>query len=75
MNAETLKSIVGEMSINFKDDKNFEMTALNNTGEGTYTVSGEKLVLTIQGQEQEATLKGSEITLAQSGVNIIFKKN
>lgn len=75
VNAELLKSTVGDMSIAFKDEKTCEMTVMGATAEGTYTLNGDKLVLTFNGSDQEATLDGNEITMEQSGIKIIFKKN
>lgn len=42
--------------------------------EGTYKIDGEKITLTVQGQDQVGTIKKGEITMVMVEAPLIFKK-
>lgn len=66
------------MVIEVKDDNTFTITVAGQTMDGTWTSEGRTLKLDIDGEVQEATLKGKTLTISGdmygSDSTITFKK-
>lgn len=42
--------------------------------EGTYTQDGNKVIMTSEGQDQEAKLDGNKLIMEEEGLSLVFKK-
>jgi len=67
-----------DIIIELNADGTCSMTLLNDTGNGTYKLDGDKLEITIDGETVSATVDGDRIILQQddgeSTIEIIFEK-
>ena len=74
MEGEMLDSTVGEMSIKFIDDTKLEISGMGRSGEATYTLDGDKIMVTEGSQTMEFTVADEEISFEMSGVKMYFTK-
>lgn len=74
----TMLGVSVDMSFTFSGTDQVVMDAdvLGQTGsvEGTYTLNGQALTITIEGQELATTFTDGKIYLEQSGTTLIFSK-
>lgn len=69
----------GKMTMELKDDNVVTMAitgpeGMNLTQSGTYTVEGDKIIVTVNGNREELTIKGSTITADFLGEKVELKK-
>lgn len=74
MEGEMLDSTVGEMSIKFIDDTKLEISGMGTSREATYTLDGDKIMVTEGSQTMEFTVADEEISFEMSGVKMYFTK-
>ena len=68
-------SIDEMFSLELKSDGTFSISMMGEDPvSGTYKVDGEKIAMTAEGETLNATIKGSELTMAQDGVELVFTK-
>jgi hypothetical protein len=71
---ELLASMGFEITLNFTSDSDYTMEALGESIDGTYTLSGNTLTLTVGSDSQDCTLSGNTFTMEEDGSKIIFTK-
>jgi hypothetical protein len=71
---EMLSAMGFEMSLEFSSDSDFKMGVLGEYVEGTYTLSGNTITMTVEGESEKATLSGNTITMEEDGNKIVFSK-
>lgn len=62
------------MSIKFIDDTKLEISGMGASGEATYTLDGDKIMVTEGSQTMEFTVADEEISFEMSGVKMYFTK-
>lgn len=71
---EMLASMGFEMTLEFTSDSDFKMGAMGEYVEGTYTLSGGTVTMTVDGEAVDAALSGNTITMEEDGAKIVFSK-
>ena len=71
---EMLASMGFEITINFTSDSEYTMEALGESIDGTYTLSGNTLTLTVGSDSQDCTLSGNSFTMEEDGSKVVFTK-
>lgn len=51
-----------------------ELLGMDEAIEGTYTVNGNKITLTVEGEPQEATINGNKVTISMGEDSMVFEK-
>lgn len=78
MSGMSEKEVRESMYIELKSGGKFAMVSVDgddkDSDEVTYTISGEKITLTMDGESVEGTIKGGVITIDQDGFTMKFKK-
>lgn len=62
------------MSIKFIDDTKLEISGMGRSGEATYTLEGDKIMVTEGSQTMEFTVANDEISVEASGATMYFTK-
>ena len=71
---EMLASMGFEMTLEFTSDSEYTMEALGESIDGTYTLSGNTLTLTVGSDSQDCTLSGNSFTMEEDGSKVVFTK-
>ena len=70
---------IDEMYIEFNADGTFKMELGDDDGDGTYKVAGNKVTLTADGEDLEATTEGNtviiEMTRGDDSMRLVFEKS
>ena len=74
MEGEMLDNTVGEMTIKFVDNSKMEINGMGMSGEATYTLEGDKIMVTECSQTREFTGANYEISVEASGATMDFTK-
>ena len=74
MEGEMLDNTVGEMTIKFVDNSKMEINGMGMSGEATYTLEGDKIMVTEGSQTMEFTVANDEISVEASGATMYFTK-
>lgn len=71
---DQLDSIMGETTLQFKEDGQMSMSLAGESVDGTYTVNGNTISLTMSGSTTDVTLDGDQITMESAGMQLFFTK-
>lgn len=67
---EQIETLLGEISYTFKEGGVLECTAMGQTVEGTWKQDGNKVTISSEGTDVEATLDGDKLTMENQGIKI-----
>ena len=63
------------MYLELKSDKTFTMVVVDEEpANGTYSISGDTISLTVDGETVSGTIKGKTITISEGGMEMVFEK-
>ena len=71
---EMLNQASIEMTFTFEEGDQFSASLMGSTVEGTYTLEGSKLTMTVDGEPAEAELSGNTFVVEESDIRMIFTK-
>lgn len=71
---DTAVGAMGDCYMDFTGSDAVSMAFAGEEKEGTYTVDGDKITVTIDGDPADGTLKDNKITLEVGGEKMIFEK-
>lgn len=62
------------VTVELKSDDTFTMKMDKDSQSGTYSIDGEKISLTVDGDTEEGTLKGKTLTIGSGNEEMVFEK-
>lgn len=74
MSGDEMLNYYGDLTYTFSDDGTVTLTTLGLDLDGTYSLNGSKLTLSIGGQDGVATVDGNQFTLEEGDASIVFEK-